>query len=590
MADHGLVLTPSQREAVEHPDHIYVDACPGSGKTRALISKLARCAEEVRDTARKVACITYTNAGVHEIEQRLRQVLSYEDSENCDVSTIHAFALRRMLGPFSWLLDNFPSDFSIVTSDDPLFQDAAKAANKATEASYAMDDYGYLDRGCDGASTKVVPDATAQIFWHELLKRNALDFCSVLYCAQLVVSRFPWVARALGARYAWFLLDETQDTTEVQFSILKALAAWKTSRFFLVGDVQQAIYGFAGARPEHVGEFADVLGARRDVALKDNFRSSPAIIRTAEEIIPRGMVPGSSKQEEWSKPVYYCHRDTASRAIIEEFIPRAESLEIEIGECAVLAPAWFKLLPLGRALREFGISITGPGARPYKRQHVFAQLAEQLCAAINGKGTSLYRLEQQVFFAAMDLCGSPQYNVYSYDGRRAIYHLLHDAVSIRDDVKGNGVEWLVRTARSCEDSFLAKSWMPTERTGAMIASVRDMLVDMRGRVDLSNLSTEDLGLFANTGHSMKLLTMHRAKGREFKAVALIDLHEGRIPDYRATTPEAIQEATRLFYVAASRAKQLLMLVTDEEHERNAMSIFLKNLKDTGIRQIPDRSA
>lgn len=81
--------------------------------------------------------------------------------------------------------------------------------------------------------------------------------------------------------------------------------------------------------------------------------------------------------------------------------------------------------------------------------------------------------------------------------------------------------------------------------------------------DMANLSIADLGMFASVDRNVKLLTLHRAKGREFDAVAVIDLHEGRVPNYRAKTKDEIDEARRLLYVAITRARKLLMYFTDQ---------------------------
>lgn len=106
-------------------------------------------------------------------------------------------------------------------------------------------------------------------------------------------------------------------------------------------------------------------------------------------------------------------------------------------------------------------------------------------------------------------------------------------------------------------------------------SAQEIIVDMaRNGVDLANLSLSDLGMFANPAANMKLLTMHTAKGREFDAVAIIDLHEGQLPHRTATSPESLDGYRRLFYVGITRARKLLMYVTDKENTRNVPTRFL----------------
>lgn len=105
-----------------------------------------------------------------------------------------------------------------------------------------------------------------------------------------------------------------------------------------------------------------------------------------------------------------------------------------------------------------------------------------------------------------------------------------------------------------------------------------MISDMeRNKIDTANLTVDDLGMFADTTNSMKLLTMHKAKGREFDAVAIIDIHDGKVPDYRAARDNDmahIEEGRRLLYVAITRAIKFLLYVTDHEHPRNIPIRFL----------------
>ena len=112
-----MKLTDEQRVAVYHDDHASVVACPGSGKTRSIIARLLRSVDTVRDSTRRVACITYTNVAVFEIENRIRMCGSAGDDEYCDVSTIHAFCQNNILRYFHWKLDEYRDGFTVLPSD-----------------------------------------------------------------------------------------------------------------------------------------------------------------------------------------------------------------------------------------------------------------------------------------------------------------------------------------------------------------------------------------------------------------------------------------------------------------------------------------
>jgi DNA helicase-2/ATP-dependent DNA helicase PcrA len=105
-----------------------------------------------------------------------------------------------------------------------------------------------------------------------------------------------------------------------------------------------------------------------------------------------------------------------------------------------------------------------------------------------------------------------------------------------------------------------------------------MILDMeRNGVDIQNLCISDLGLYARPRECLQLVTMHSSKGREYDAVAIIDLHEGRVPHFSCNTQEQCDEARRQLYVAITRARKLLMYFTDSSHGRNRPSRFLLDM-------------
>jgi len=122
MVDVAMSLTPEQRLAVDCDRNILLTACPGSGKTRTIIAKLIKEVERLRGTPRAVACITYTNSAVQEIEHRSAILLKSGDETNFIVSTIHAFCLNNILRPFAWRFAGFTSLPKILTRDNPDFE------------------------------------------------------------------------------------------------------------------------------------------------------------------------------------------------------------------------------------------------------------------------------------------------------------------------------------------------------------------------------------------------------------------------------------------------------------------------------------
>ena len=135
-------LTQEQRQAVDHPGNVLLKACPGSGKTKTIIARLVREIEHIRNTPFAVACITYTNAGVMEIDKRLALHLNQGDDRHYVVSTIHAFCLTQILRPFASRVPNFSGATRVLTPDKKEFREIADyAAEKVGHYELRYSDY-----------------------------------------------------------------------------------------------------------------------------------------------------------------------------------------------------------------------------------------------------------------------------------------------------------------------------------------------------------------------------------------------------------------------------------------------------------------
>ena len=579
-----MILTNEQRDAISIDGHVYVRACPGSGKTRALTAKLLDCIDNVRDTTRRIACITYTNTAVHEIENRLRKYGRVGDSEHCDISTVHAFCLQAVLRPFGWMLDELTGGFSIAPPDSDEFQRIAiEVCTRHRIQTYRnVDAFGNVNRNPDGSpvtSGDLTPAAVSE-FWEKLLSIGMIDFSSIIYYSYRLLCNVEFISRGISSRYMWMLVDEVQDTTELQVEILRKISVWGKTTFFLVGDEKQSIYSFAGAKPKAIQSFAREIGARLDAPLSGNFRSSPQVIAHAERLL--GHFPPMEATGDAAKLtgiVKWQAVQTSFEGIVDHFLPAAEAMGISRGECAVIAPWWLHLYHLGRALREYGVSVTGPGARPYKRSHTFAVIAEQVCAAIESVDPEQVSLvERDLFFMLNSLTDMQCWRVYTYEGRCLVHEMLSIGRMLRAKYHGNGVKWLRVASKEFATLLVRDELLTRAHAKQLVESVDEMLADMKkNKVDLNNLSVEDLGLFASTKSCLKLITMHKSKGREFDAVAVINAHEGAIPHFTAKSAEEIMESRRQLYVASTRARKLLMVVTDSSDSRNKPSRFLTDM-------------
>jgi DNA helicase-2/ATP-dependent DNA helicase PcrA len=576
-----MKLSDEQREAIHSAEHLCLASCPGSGKTRTVVAKILRCLDDVRDTSRRIGCITYTNAAVNEIEGRLRVLGSRDDESFVEISTIHSFCLTHYLRPYYHLLAEFKDGFEVFAPDSDGWSSLIDSLIRRHRLDRRRaDDFGSIERATDGfvrcpADLSV---AAAEDFIRYCDEHGLIAMSDIVYHAYRLTTVHPSISRGIASRFAWLLIDEFQDTTAVQVELFKAIARHDRTLFFLVGDPNQSIMSFAGGHPRLMVEFAEHIGARTDLTLSGNYRCSSRIVIHAEMLCPcdpsmraEGVYRGFPVDPE------HVHAANQVEAVFEHFIPAVESLSIPFGEAAILAPWWTTLYQVARELRLRGIPMIGPGARPYRRAHEFSRFAEHACAYIEEQSPEHIRTTQKALFLLIgNLSGATDWRIYSYSGKKMLFRILRRLKQLAEEHPA-AVEWLTAAAAETNAALLAEDLIPSDKQTVLVESAQGMIADMqRNGVDTANLALSDIGLFAQPSRCLNLLTLHSAKGREFDAVAMIDLHEGRIPNFRATTQEEFDEARRLFYVGITRARKLLMYCTDSSDYRNRPSRFLES--------------
>ncbi|MEQ8851749.1 ATP-dependent helicase [Gimesia sp.] len=566
-----MKLTPEQRAALDHKGNVVLEACPGSGKTRTIIAKLIRCIDQLRDTPRRIACITYTNAAVHEIENRIKEFGSIGDDEYCDVSTIHSFCLNNILRYHHWRIETYKDGFKVLHPDSEEYKDLVLAiAKKHKISDFGRTIFDSLNRKPDGTPMvpSGIPEDAALEFWDLLESKGLIDFCNIIYHSYCILRDNPSLVSNLASRFKFILVDEFQDTSALQVKILTLIYNQDKSDFFLVGDPEQSIYSFAGAEPDLMQEFSESIGAT-NFSLTGNFRSSTPVVDCAELLIPRTPAMfAAGRANVFTEAPSYEHFENNFLAITEGLIPQVEELGIPFGEVAILAPTWYELLKLARELRHFPLPIVGPGARPYRKRHLFASMAEQLCAYAEAPSPdSISPAEKELFFLVQQITGKPIFSIFSYDGRKVLFKLFYEALRLKEKYEG-ARDWLLAASQSMAKILIDEELIPSSTAHLMHESTVDILRDMeKNDIDLENLTLKDLGMFANPKDSIKMMTMHSAKGREFMAVALISALDGMTPyhnSYNPLTQDGLDEGRRLFYVSITRAKRLLMISTRED--------------------------
>jgi DNA helicase II / ATP-dependent DNA helicase PcrA len=585
LADPQVNLTKEQRVAADADGNVYVEACPGSGKTRVLVSKALREIRKAADSPRKVACITFTNAAVDEMENRFRSLASEEEVSHVDVGTIHSFCLGQIFKPFRCRLPDYADSFEIVSGDDEraheLFQQIARKMG-ITPKPFQLDMVGQI--GMDLHGNPIVGNQDLWLsdcmrtYWNEFRRRSWIDFSLLLYESLQILRAYPEVRASLAAKYRSVLVDEFQDTTAIQLEILSLIQSTGSTSFFLVGDPHQSIYGFAGASPESSCNFIRKLEVAADYPLSGNFRSSKQVVQAADNLIPRS--PKMKAVGRWADATCEVRAYLAQQvadAVVDTFVASVKRLDLELGECAVLAAWWTDLLPIARACIRNGIAVVGPGARPYKRGRLIAPLLEHLAAVATDKG-SLRSTQRALQRCASEIEGFDRTRVDGWSGRLISLELHHAAMDAAAAIV-SPLDWIIAVGERIDHILAARE---VGSSNAFKMSAQDILADIyanekQGRVQTGSMTIASLGLFADPTNALKLMTVHASKGREFAGVAVVHMNEGRFPHFSAKTDQQVAEGRRVAYVGATRAKRLLHLIVGSYDSRDAPSRFVSEM-------------
>ena len=517
-------LNDEQRAAVQATaGPLVILAGAGTGKTRVISHRAAYAAATGAVDPKRALVVTFTEKAATEMRGRLAAL----GLPQVQASTFHAAARRQLA--YHWpivhgreLPDVLESKLSIV---GPLARQLpggyrfTPARDLADEIEWAKVRRMRPDTYAPEREPPVPPDVFTELwrrYEHTKERRNRIDFEDML---TLAVDLYESDADALALvhrRYAWFSVDEYQDTNRLQEDLLHL---WLGDRrdLCVVGDPDQTIYSFTGASSEYLTTFADRHADARVVRLKRNYRSTPQVIELANRLIP-GRELSADGADEGPRPELVPHADaTAEENAVVQRIRAVVAGGLPESEVAILVRTNAQLVTWESALTAAAIPFTVRGLRFFARPDVRAART-----ALPRSATG--RLGRIVSTAWRTELG--------FDER---------------EPAGPGAEARDRHAAL---STLLSMARELEREQPE-ASVSDFLADLDRR---------DAAEAATGGSGVTLSTLHRAKGLEWEAVFLPMLEEGSLPIRQAASDAGgLAEERRLLYVGITRARRHLML-------------------------------
>jgi ATP-dependent DNA helicase Rep len=607
-AGHMHGLNPPQRDAVLHTEGpLLVLAGAGSGKTRVIIEKIAHLVATKRYPAKRVAAITFTNKSAREMRERVGRRIKGDDAQELTVSTFHSLGLR--------ILQTEPAriglrrGFSIFDSDDSSGQikDLLPPGSKpdAVEAMKQLisraKNAGLSPEQAAAAARSGREHEAASLYarYQKRLKAfNAVDFDDLIRLpVELLESDAECVA-GWRERIGYLLVDECQDTNDAQYRLLRALAG-DAGQFTCVGDDDQSIYAWRGANPDNLLQLGTDYPALRIVKLEQNYRCSNRVLRAANALIANN--PHEHPKTLWSDQadgerirVWEC-KDAAHEAekvaseiqfVAQKYTPpngvppwnefcilfrgNHQSRALEKGLQLLRIPyhlsggtafldrgevkdalAWLRLLanPEDDAafLRAVASPQRGVGATTLAK---LAELAANSHMPLARAAESVAVGKQLPARAANALQGFSEI----VRGLRGDAHHLPPAQLVRQLNERSGLLAALRALCKNEAQFQARrrnldelaDWFDGPKTsgpGELAAA-------------LALLSHADKG---DAGNQVRLMSLHAAKGLEFRFVFIIGVEDGNLPHEASIEEGHLDEERRLMYVGITRAKQQLWL-------------------------------
>ena len=622
---HGLNLP--QRAAVLHVDGpLLVLAGAGSGKTRVIVEKIAHLVTAGHVPAGRIAAITFTNKSAREMRERVARRIRGDAGEGLTICTFHALGLKLL--QLEHAKAGLKRGFSIFDAEDSAAQlkDLLPPGSKpeaidATKQliSRAKNNGLSPQQAAETAQTAREREAAALYarYQQRLSAFNAVDFDDLIRLpVQLLESDTDTVA-AWRERIGYLLVDECQDTNQAQYRLLKALAGPK-GHFTCVGDDDQSIYAWRGANPDNLLQLGSDYPALRIVKLEQNYRCSNRVLRAANALIAHN--PHTHPKSLWSDQadgerirIWEC-KDAAHEAekVAAEihFINQARSapwsdfcilfrgnhqsrvLEKALqllrvpyhlsGGTAFLdrgevkdAMAWLRLIANPDDDAAFLRAVTSPrrevGGTTLAR---LAELAQHAQLSLAHAAGSIGLLKQLPARAANALQGFDQV----IRSLRADAARLPPAELVRALNERSGLLATLRAQCKDEAGFQQRRRNLDELADWFNGARHDGPGELAAALAL--LSHADKG---DAGNQVRLMSLHAAKGLEFRYVFIVGVVDGNLPHEASIAEGRLDEERRLLYVGITRAKEQLWLSHPREaqrwgaRQRNLPSRFLDEL-------------
>lgn len=607
-------MTPAQKRAVEHgPGSALVLAGPGSGKTLVITYRVCHLIEHWGVSPSNILVITFTRAAAEEMEERFVKLAGGAASA-VTFGTFHSVFFRILRHAYHYdagnilkeeeknsLMQRLVADLQMDMEDLSEF-----AGGVLEEISCFKNSRSSLEKLIPQNCTKAIFERLYTGYEAELRRMNKIDFDDMLLMTWELLSQRPDICQMWQKKYRYILIDEFQDINQVQYDVIRLLAG-ESQNLFIVGDDDQSIYRFRGARPEIMLGFQKDYPDAVRIVLDCNFRSTENIVRASENLIVHNKVRYEKSIQAMGEPgepvvIIECENlQEENEELIEKIRMHVQS-GAAYSDMAVL----YRTNTAARAVVEKLVSYNLPFHTRDRLQNIFEHWVVrdimgylEMAAGDRSRSTLLQVMNRPNRYIHREALVSEQ---FSFEQLKEFYHdkdwMQERVVSLEKDLlllgkmrpfaainyirKGIGYDAYI-------EAYAGYRQMKPDEFYEILdglmdsAAAFDTLDKWKAHIaEYTRQVQEQSRRQRETADAITLTTMHSAKGLEYPIVFVVDVNETVIPHHRAVEEEDIEEERRLFYVAVTRAREYLYLLYTREryHKRLKASRYLYELTDT----------
>ena len=618
-----MKLNSQQQQAVEYVDGAcLVLAGAGSGKTRVIINKIAYLIEQCGYLPRQIAAVTFTNKAAREMKERVAQSIGKTQTKGLIVSTFHTLGFDIIKREYKQL--GFKANMTLFDEHDQL------ALLKELTADLLSEDKDLL---CELVSVisnwkndLIMPKRALELarddkyrtfaicyerYANQIRAYNALDFDDLIMLPTLLFKQNEEVRSKWQQKIKYLLVDEYQDTNTSQYELIKLLVG-ECARFTVVGDDDQSIYSWRGARPQNMVRLRDDFPRLNVIKLEQNYRSTQRILHCANILIDNNDHVFDKKlfsnlgEGEKLQVLEAKNEEHEAERVVAELIAHRFSHKTNYKDYAILYRGNHQSRLMEKMLMQNRIPYKISGGTSFFSRAEIKDMMAYLRVLVNQDddaaflrivntpkreigsvtleklGTLANEKHVSLFEAIFDFELIHRVTPKAYDALQAFARWI---VELNDEVLRSEPERAVRAMLSqlhyeeylYENATSPKAAeMQSKNVATLFEWVGDMLKGDEFNEPLSlnqvvtRLTLRDMlerGEENDESDQVQLMTLHASKGLEFPHVFLIGMEEGLLPHQTSIDEDNVDEERRLAYVGITRAQQTLRFTLCKERRQ-----------------------